>query len=246
MPKRKLAPGEHFVAGTTAGLVSTVALFPLDTIKGEKLACVMPNLSQWFLEPALTDRRVVVPAPLLVRFQVDERTTLRAPQRLVAAFRSVVAKEGWRTLYQGLSAGMYGSGLSWGGYFFFYEKAKTRWVEQREEGVAAPNAAWHHMAAACEAGTIMVALTNPIWLVKTRMQLQVAQLASQVAAAGTTAAAGAGRPYSGMFNALVTIVREEGPLALYKGSVPALLLVSHGAVQFVVYEWLKGEAGRRL
>ncbi len=48
MTKRKLDPSEHFVAGTFAGLVSTFALFPLDTIK--------------------------------VRYQVDEHTTLRAPQ----------------------------------------------------------------------------------------------------------------------------------------------------------------------
>lgn len=36
-----------------------------------------------------------------------------------------------------------------------------------------------------------------------------------------------------------TITREEGPLALYKGAVPALMLCGQGAVQFAVYEWLK-------
>ncbi len=64
MSKRKLEPSEHFVAGTLAGLVSTVALFPLDTIK--------------------------------VRYQVDETTTLRSPQRLFAAFQTVVRNEGWQ------------------------------------------------------------------------------------------------------------------------------------------------------
>lgn len=42
-----------------------------------------------------------------------------------------------------------------------------------------------------------------------------------------------------MTDALSTILREEGPLALYKGVVPALLLCGQGAVQFAVYEWLK-------
>jgi solute carrier family 25 folate transporter 32 len=229
-PKRKLAPVEHMIAGTTAGLVSTAALFPLDTIK--------------------------------VRYQVDEKTTLKAPQRLAHAFKRVVASEGVLGLYQGLPAGLYGSGLSWGGYFYFYEAAKTRWVDGRATGERW-NDAWHQAAAAVEAGTIMVALTNPIWLVKTRMQLQLRQTTAgaaaeaspaAVAAAGAPSLGGGGgsggggaahRPYRSFADALTTIVKEEGPLALYKGSLPALLLVSHGAAQFVVYEALKAEAASR-
>ncbi|CAM9187288.1 unnamed protein product, partial [Sphacelaria rigidula] len=40
-------------------------------------------------------------------------------------------------------------------------------------------------------------------------------------------------------DAVRTIIREEGPMALYKGAVPALMLCTQGAVQFTVYEWLK-------
>ena len=35
-------------------------------------------------------------------------------------------------------------------------------------------------------------------------------------------------------------MKEEGTLALYKGSVLALMLVSHGGLQFVSHEFLKG------
>ena len=47
-------------------------------------------------------------------------------------------------------------------------------------------------------------------------------------------------PYRGMFHAAYTIAREEGIMAFYKGSVPALMLVSHGGIQFMAYEFMKG------
>ena len=46
-------------------------------------------------------------------------------------------------------------------------------------------------------------------------------------------------------DAVRTIVREEGPLALYKGVVPALVLCGQGAVQFTVYEWLKARVPKQ-
>ena len=46
-------------------------------------------------------------------------------------------------------------------------------------------------------------------------------------------------------DAVRTITREEGPLALYKGAVPALMLCGQGAVQFSVYEWLKARVPKR-
>jgi solute carrier family 25 folate transporter 32 len=45
--------------------------------------------------------------------------------------------------------------------------------------------------------------------------------------------------YNGFLDALRKIVHHEGFFALYKGTGPALLLTSHGGVQFVVYEFLR-------
>jgi len=47
------------------------------------------------------------------------------------------------------------------------------------------------------------------------------------------------KPYKGLIDAALTISREEGFMALYKGAIPALMLTSHGGVQFVAYEYLK-------
>ena len=147
-----------------------------------------------------------------VRFQADTRVE-RMPG-VVQAASSVIRREGLRSLFNGLSPALLGSALSWGGFFYFYERFKP-------EKAGALN----HAIASIQSGACMVFLTNPVWLVKTRLQLQRNE---------TTRV-----PYKGILDAFTRIVKEEGWLALYRGILPALFLTSHGAVQFVVYEKLK-------
>ncbi|RWV85122.1 hypothetical protein BHE74_00052848 [Ensete ventricosum] len=47
------------------------------------------------------------------------------------------------------------------------------------------------------------------------------------------------RPYYGLYDALRTILKEEGWKGLYRGIGPSLLLVTHGAIQFTAYEELR-------
>lgn len=146
-----------------------------------------------------------------VRLQVQDghtRTTKYASLR--DAVKLILREEGWRGMYKGVVPAMYGSGLSWGSYFFLYEASKTRLRGDR------PSAAlswWEHTRAAWEAGSLTVFLTNPFWLVKTRLQLQLeaakrahapASTTSSVgphASAGSAASADAVQPYRGMFRA---------------------------------------------
>ncbi|CAI7908356.1 unnamed protein product, partial [Closterium sp. NIES-53] len=124
-----------------------------------------------------------------------------------------------------------------------------------------------NLAAATETGILVVLLTNPIWLAKTRLQLQGAvdpkgpphhaappSAASSTSAASTQQAlplgAAASRPtaaaiphhprqYRGFHDAIWSIVKEEGVRGLYRGIGPSLVLVSHGAIQMAAYEELK-------
>jgi solute carrier family 25 folate transporter 32 len=88
-------------------------------------------------------------------------------------------------------------------------------------------------------------LTNPIWLVKTRLALQ--QRTDLVAAVAGAAgkAAGSSTAYRGLFDAFARIGREEGIRGYYKGFGPSLVLqTAHGAIQFAAYEELKHLASR--
>ena len=88
-----------------------------------------------------------------------------------------------------------------------------------------------HITAAAEAGVLTLFITNPIWVVKTRMCLQFGNSA-QINLPPS-------KQYSGMFNALYKVYKYEGLHGLYKGFVPGIFGVSHGALQFMAYEKLK-------
>ncbi|KAL2170955.1 hypothetical protein VTG60DRAFT_4217 [Thermothelomyces hinnuleus] len=75
--------------------------------------------------------------------------------------------------------------------------------------------------ASLAAGAATQVITNPIWVLKTRM------LSSDRSAAGA---------YPSMWAGAVRLVREEGIRGFYRGLGVGMLAVSHGAVQFAVYD----------
>lgn len=131
---------DTLAAGCAAGLVSTISLHPIDLIK--------------------------------VRFQVQGDPKVGAEARytsVVGAARSIWRSEGLRGFYKGAVPALWGSGLTWGLYLYFYERSKHRTAAKQGN---APLSWWQHTFSAWESGSICVFLTNPLWLVKTRMQLQ--------------------------------------------------------------------------
>lgn len=127
-------------------------------------------------------------------------------------------------LYRGLIPNVLGAGSSWGLYFFFYNAIKTRTQQQGADNKSTPLGPVRHLTAASEAGALTLLFTNPLWVTKTRLCLQFDIN---------------DRQYRGFTDALRKIYATEGIRGLYRGFLPGLLGVSHGAVQFMVYEELK-------
>ena len=119
----------------------------------------------------------------------------------------------------GLTPALFGSGVAWGLYFFSYNRAKDRHQRRTGQDRLPPPL---HLASAAEAGVVVCLATNPIWVVKTRLQLQRTGLG---ASAALPAAAGAAN-YRGFLDCLFQVARKEGLGGLYKGLLPSLLLVS--------------------
>ncbi|KAL6636959.1 hypothetical protein ACP70R_024531 [Stipagrostis hirtigluma subsp. patula] len=181
---------ENAAAGAAAGFATVAALHPLDVVR--------------------------------TRFQVSGgRGWSEVPpyRNTSHAVYTIARSEGLRGLYAGFYPAVLGSTVSWGLYFFFYNRAKQRYLQGTDDQLHPA----HHLVSAAEAGVSLC--TNPIWLVKTRLQLQTPKHHAS--------------RYSGFSDALRTILKEEGFLALYRGIGPGLLLVTHGAIQFTAYEELR-------
>uniref|UniRef100_A0A7S1ZHN0 Mitochondrial carrier protein n=1 Tax=Ditylum brightwellii TaxID=49249 RepID=A0A7S1ZHN0_9STRA len=254
------------LGGIAGGAVSTIMLYPLDLIKVRLQVNEGPHQQQQQVTVTNTTTTKTTPSstnPTTTKTTTPSSTNLTTTKhptilkqkgKFTSTLRGVIRHEGLLGLYQGLTPALLASAASWGGYFFFYEGIKTKMImmslsEQQKNN----NKKLSHVenfTAACASGIIMVFLTNPLWLIKTRMQLQMKRIQSSSSSTHTTTmihnlGVMTKRPYVNLWDAGFTIVREEGVSALYKGVVPALLLVSHGGVQFVSYEYLKGRFGNK-
>jgi solute carrier family 25 (mitochondrial folate transporter), member 32 len=82
------------------------------------------------------------------------------------------------------------------------------------------------------AGASSTMVTNPIWVIKTRLMSQVSR----------KAVLNDSRPpwhYRSTIDAAKKMYRNEGTLPFYSGLTPALLGLTHVAIQFPAYEYLK-------
>jgi len=169
-----------------------------------------------------------------IRFAVDDGKAADRPSytNLRHAFKSIYVQEGFKGFYKGVTPNVVGGGTSWGLYFLFYNTIKT---DMQGGNTKLPLTFQNHIMAACGAGLLTLLMTNPIWVVKTRLCLQYGKPMAGIAPPP-------GPPvtsYRGMTHALLTIAKEEGVRGLYKGFVPGMFGVSHGAIQFTAYEYLK-------
>ena len=81
-------------------------------------------------------------------------------------------------------------------------------------------------------------MTNPIWVVKTRLQL-AQDHAGAATASSSSSASSAKRVADGSLSTIRDIFRQEGVRGFYKGLSASYLGVTEGTIQWVLYERLK-------
>lgn len=149
---------------------------------------------------------------------------------------SIPRTEGWRTYFKGLGPNLAGVVPARAINFFVYGNGKRLISTHLNGGV---ESAWVHLMAAATAGIATGTATNPIWLVKTRLQLD-----KSIAEHGGTK-----REYRNAMDCVVKTVRVEGVRGLYRGLSASYLGVTESTLQWVLYEqmklWLRERQERR-
>jgi len=115
-------------------------------------------------------------------------------------------------------------------YFYTYNGSKN-FLKVRGHSDTAPT----HLMAAVVAGATTCTMISPVWVIKTRLQLQYSGVALE---AGQ-------KQYSGSIHAIRMIYREEGMRGFFKGLVPSYWGISESALHFMLYEALKKRIAQR-
>ncbi|RZB72965.1 Peroxisomal nicotinamide adenine dinucleotide carrier isoform B [Glycine soja] len=159
----------------------------------------------------------------------------------------VVKEEGWERLYGGLMPSVVGTAASQGVYYYLYQifrnKAEAAALQQKKMGVGDGSVGMlSSLVVAVLSGSVNVLLTNPIWVVATRMQTHRKELNRTPADQGLLVSteqpilsAVEHLPY-GTSQVIQEIYSEAGILGFWKGVLPTLIMVSNPSIQFMLYE----------
>ncbi|KAG6910449.1 hypothetical protein DXG01_010374 [Tephrocybe rancida] len=164
---------------------------------------------------------VVVPFELVKIKLQDKTSTFKGPMDVV---KQVIKKEGVLGLYAGMESTFWRHVYWNGGYFgcIFQVKALLPKPETQQAQLM------NNFISGAVGGFAGTVLNTPFDVVKSRIQ-------------GTTRIPGVVPKYNWTYPALVTIFREEGAAALYKGFVPKVLrLAPGGGVLLLVVEFTLG------
>ncbi|XP_027090916.1 peroxisomal nicotinamide adenine dinucleotide carrier-like isoform X3 [Coffea eugenioides] len=227
------------LAGAGGGIIAQIITYPLQTV----------NTRQQTERVAKKDANLLVP----------HQPPPVAGGTLLHMFE-VIRSEGLGGLYSGLMPSLLGTAASQGVYYYFYQVFKNK-----AEAIAAKNmrkgqgdgsvGMFSWLVVAALAGSLNVLLTNPIWVLVTRMQthtqaerkIMEAKREELLREDYENTFMGAlqeklvelesikPQPY-GAFDAACEVYGESGLRGFWKGIIPTLIMVCNPSIQFMIYE----------
>ncbi|WVR04732.1 hypothetical protein IAU60_001743 [Kwoniella sp. DSM 27419] len=185
--QRKLVGWQHSAAGSLGGMTGAIVTSPFDVVKTR----LQSDLFRHSAEPSKSSQQSL---------RSGVRGSLYQFVDTVYLIRRIGVEEGWKALYKGLGPSLVGIIPARAINFYFYPTSKAYLARQfpnapREKaGQTAEDSPVVHLGAAVIAGIMTATGTNPIWVVKTRLQLSARRKQSPVVAAATSSAPNSGLP----------------------------------------------------
>ncbi|EAR84652.2 carrier protein (macronuclear) [Tetrahymena thermophila SB210] len=155
---------------------------------------------------------------------MNSQYSVKKYEGFLHALQTIQKEEGFRGFYKGYNATVISIPLFHSLFFTIYNQMKPFIKNHMTDTPLVIQ----HICASTITGFICDTLTNPLWVVRTRLQVQHMHQDSS--------------KYSdGLFKTFRKIQQEEGFKALYKGLGASLLGLTHVAFQFPIYEYLKAK-----
>ncbi|XP_044507403.1 peroxisomal nicotinamide adenine dinucleotide carrier-like isoform X1 [Mangifera indica] len=226
------------LAGAGGGIIAQIITYPLQTV----------NTRQQ------TER--IAKKGLVASSNASERPSGGTLRQILLLIKT----EGWGGLYSGLTPSLFGTAASQGIYYYFYQlfknKAEAIAIANKRKGRGDGTVGmFSWLIVAALAGSLNVLLTNPIWVLVTRMQTHtqaerkimeakreaIMSEASECSTSPTLqeklAELDSIKPHPyGTFHAAREVYMEAGITGFWKGIVPTLIMVCNPSIQFMIYE----------
>nr|CAD7444987.1 unnamed protein product [Timema bartmani] len=240
----------HLVAGGVAGTVGAIVTCPLEVVKTRlqssscgfhvqkvclpKIATTSSHVTCKTIPPLQRRRLTTVTARSPTQILAISHSAVGSgtpTMGLVQCLRHIVEHEGPRALFKGLGPNLVGVAPSRAIYFCAYSQSKSFL-----NSVLTPDTAIVHVCSASCAvylplvlvtvpGFVACTATNPIWFVKTRLQLDYAKNGHRMTAA----------------QLIKRIYAQKGILGFYKGITASYFGISETVIHFVIYEAIKAK-----
>ncbi|KAI6714345.1 hypothetical protein PZA11_007810 [Diplocarpon coronariae] len=220
-------------AMTTSGLESSIGVTPFEGWamgRSDDSFRALAGAAGGFTSGIVTCPLDVIKTKLQAQGGFRPQSTGGAPPVLYSGMigtgRVIWREEGLKGMYRGLGPIILGYLPTWAVYFTVYGRSKALFGEYIE------NVYGTNFCSSLVAGASSTMVTNPIWVIKTRLM-------SQVSSKSTANGARPPWHYRSTFDAARKMYTTEGVLSFYSGLTPALLGLTHVGVQFPAYEYLK-------
>ena len=193
----------HFIAGGIGGLVGAIVTCPLDVVKTRLQS------DQY--------HKIYNKAPKSTNPFIKTAQHLR---ETLGVIKGLYVTEGPRALFKGLGPNLVGVIPARSINFFTYGATKEFISTNFHSG---QEATWIHLVSRISAGFVTSTATNPIWMIKTRLQLDRTK----------------GTHYKNSWDCLKYILKNEGFKSLYKGLSASYLGGVESTLQWVLYEQMR-------